>query len=174
VNEKKKKAGQQILEHDALRLSLDDDIIEYRRSMEPEVLRNLHETVANAKDTPLYKNKDFYAVMLIASDEVLRQPRTVYLARRSCPTPVYKQSVWKYMHASGQLEFLWSIPDAILYYDIVRNSGKYLKDKECADLAKMVLLMENGELKKWVLRENGEKPDAVIMINNKEQECLTM
>ena len=45
-------------------------------------------------------------------------------------------------------------------------------DKETAELAKFVILMENGELLKWVKKENGEKIDAVIRIENEEQACL--
>jgi hypothetical protein len=46
-------------------------------------------------------------------------------------------------------------------------------DKECADLAKFVILMESGELLEWVKKENGEKRDAVIKIQEQqESECL--
>src|ERR1700691_1288389 len=111
----KKKAGQQILEHDALRLDFEDDIIEYRKSMEREIAENIRQTAEKTVNTPAYKGKDFYIVLLQTVDRVLRQPRSIVLARHSCPTPVYKQSVWKYHHESGSMEYLWSIPDEILY-----------------------------------------------------------
>ena len=167
--EEKKTAGQQVLEHDARRLDFDDDIIEYRKSMEAELINNIHNTVAVSKNNTVYKGKDFYIVVLMSNDRVLRSPKSIVLARQSCPTPVYKQSVWKYHHASDSLEFLWSIPDSILYYHIVRNPSKYLNDKECADLAKFVLLMESGELLKWCKKENKEKQDAIIKINSCEK-----
>jgi|ERR1700761_4457591 len=166
--ENKKKAGQVILEHDSLGLDLEADIIEYRRAMEPDIMARLYDTALKAKDNTEYCGKDFYIVLLTTIDAVLRQPRIIPLARKSCPTPVYKQSVWKYRTVSGTLEFLWSIPDALLYYHILRNQTKYLADKETADLAKFVVLMESGELLDWVKKENGEKRDAVIKINNEE------
>lgn len=172
MNEKKKLAGQQILEHDNLKLELEDDIIEYRRAMEPDIMKRVYETAHNAKNQDGYIGKDFYVVLITTIDRVLRQPKVIPLARKSCPTPVYKQSVWKYRTATGDLEFLWSIPDAILYYHILRNQTKFLHDKETADLAKFVVLMESGELLEWVKRENGEKIDAVIKINNEENACL--
>ncbi len=168
----KKLAGQVIREHDAQGLDLEDDIIEYRRSMEPEIISRLYGTAENAKNQDGYRGRDFYVVLLMVADRVLRQPRLVYAARKSCPTPVYKQSVWKYQAGTGQLEPLWSIPDAILYYHILRNQAQYLNDKETAEIAKYVILMENGELENWVKKENGEKIDALIKINNEENVCL--
>ncbi|HEY5267610.1 MAG TPA: hypothetical protein VII94_00560 [Candidatus Saccharimonadales bacterium] len=168
----KKLAGQEILEHDNLCLDLEDDISEYRRAMEPDIMARLRDTTNKAKDTYGYIGKDFYIVLITTIDRVLRQPKIIPLARKSCPTPVYKQSVWKFKTASGELEFMWSIPDVILYYHILNNQAKYLNDKETADLAKFVVLMENGELLKWVKKENGEKIDAVIKINKEENSCL--
>jgi hypothetical protein len=160
----KKLAGQIIAEHHAKKLELEDDVIEYRRMMEKDILFGLNKTVHNAKDHPIYANKDFYVVMTKMIDRVLKQPRIISWARRSCPTPVYKQDVWKFIRSQGKLVPLWSIPDSILYNAILANSAKYLADKETEDLAKAVILMESGELLEYAKRENGEKIDAVIKI----------
>lgn len=170
--EQKKLAGQIITEHDSLALDFEADIIEYRRAMEPDIMASLRNAAQKAKDKEGYIGKDFYIVLITIVDKVLRQPRIIPLARKSCPTPVYKQSVWKYKTVTADLEFLWSIPDAILYYHILNNQHKYVTDKETAELAKFVILMESGELLKWVKKENGEKIDAVIRIGNEEQACL--
>lgn len=172
MSENKKKGGQVIVDHENLALNLEDDIIEYRRSMEPDIVARIHDTVSKTKATDGYVNRDFYVVLITTTDRVLRHPKITLLSRKSCPTPVYKQSVWKYKTNTGNLEFLWSIPDAILYYHILRNKAKCLENKDTADLAKFVILMENGELLKWVKKENGEKIDAVIKIKNEENECL--
>lgn len=164
----KKTAGQQILEHDQLRLEVEDDVIEYRRSMEPSIIAQVYQTAQDAKKELVYSKSDFYVVLITTNDRVLRHPRIITLARKSCPTPVYKQSVWKYIKDIDQLEFLWSIPDSILYYHILKNREKYLQDKETQELAKFVILMESGELLDWVKKENGEKQDAIIKISNKE------
>lgn len=172
MEESRKLAGKVVLEHDGLALDFEDDIIEYRRQMEPDIMARVHETAKKARADDGYRGKDFYIVLITTVDRVLRQPRIVLLARKSCPTPVYKQSVWKYRVSSDTLEFVWSIPDAILYYHILRNQPKYLNDKETSDIAKFVILMENGELLDWVKKENGEKIDAVIKINKEENACL--
>jgi len=140
--------------------------------MEPDIMVRLAQTADEAKNKDGYIGKDFYIVLITTVDRVLRQPKVIQLARKSCPTPVYKQSVWKYKTFTGQLEFLWSIPDPILYYHILNNKMKYMNDKETADLAKFVILMESGELLEWVKKENGEKIDAVIKINDEEKTCL--
>jgi hypothetical protein len=166
----KKTYGQQLLDHQSKNLELESDVIEYRREMEPDILRKIYNTITEAKTKPLYTNRNFYVVMLIKKERFGDTPRTLIFARRSCPTPTYKQCVWKYHNNSDHLEFLWSIPDIILYYHILRNKHKYLVDKECSDLTKFVILMESGELLEWVKHENGEKVDAVIKIS-KENEC---
>jgi hypothetical protein len=166
--DKKKLAGQIVLEHDKLGLNFDDDIIEYRRRMEPDIIARIRNTAQEAKNKIEYMGKNFYITLLTTIDHVLRQPRIILLARQSCPTPVYKQSVWKYETAADELVFLWSIPDSILYHHILRNHLKYVNDKETADLAKFVILMESGELLNWVKKENGEKIDALIKIAKEE------
>ncbi|HEX4068498.1 MAG TPA: hypothetical protein VHX42_00210 [Candidatus Babeliales bacterium] len=105
--EEKKLAGQVILEHDNLALDLEADIIEYRRAMEPDIMARLRDTAHKTKNQDGYRGKDFYIVLVTIVDRVLRQPRIIQLARKSCPTPVYKQSVWKYKTFSDELEFLW-------------------------------------------------------------------
>ena len=167
----KKLAGQIISEHNSLGLDLEADIIEYRQVMEPDIIARLHDTAHKAKDQEGYIGKDFYIVLITFVDRVLKQPRIIPLARKSCPTPTYKQSVWKYRTITADLEFLWSIPDSILYYHILNNQAQYLADKETAQLAQFVILMENGDLLRWVKKENGEKIDAVIKIDE-ENTCL--
>ncbi len=165
----KKTYGSQVIDHNSLYKTLDDDVIEYRREMEKDVIGNINAVITQALIDPQYTNRDFYIVLLMKVERLGQAPRTFVFARLSCPTPTYKQSVWKYHHFSGHQEFLWSIPDKILYYHIVNNSQKYLQDHETVDLAKFVLLMESKELLEWVRRENGEQQDAVILI--KEQDA---
>lgn len=162
----KKTYGQVVRDHKQKNIQTEDDIIEYRREMEPELIRNLNETAQKAKNDILYINKDFYVVMLIKVENIGQANRTFVFARRSCPTPVYKQCVWKYHRNSDSLEFLWTIPDQVLYWHIYHNRTKYFADKETAKLAKFVSLMESGELLEWIKKENGEKKDAVIRIAN--------
>jgi hypothetical protein len=164
----KKTYGQLVNEHWSQKHEHEDDVIEYRRMMEPEILKNIYGTIEQAKDKDLYKNHDFYVVLLMKTERMGGVPRTLVLARRSCPTPTYQQFVWKYYHVSGALEFLWGIPDQILYWHVYHNLSKYLKDKETHALANDVYLMESGKLEEFVIKENGEKPDGLIVYKNRE------
>lgn len=167
--EKKPTFGSVINAHRAQNHTLEDDVIEYRRAMEPSIMRRIHDEVNKVKTHPLYLNKDFYVMLLMKIEPMSQQPQTIIVARRSCPSAWYKQSVWKYHAVSGELEFLWTIPDQILYWHIWHNRDKYLQDPETKQLAQFVVLMETGQLEKWIVTENGEKPDAIIKIQNEEQ-----
>lgn len=160
----KKTAGQLVADHNIKNIGLEDDVIEYRRMMEPSIIADIHATIAKALKCPVYDNKDFYIVLLMNTERMLGALQFRTFARRSCPTPVYQQGVWKYHYASGTLEFLWSIPDQVLYWHVYHNAPKYLKDKECYEMARTVCMMESGELLEWVIKENGEKPDVIISV----------
>lgn len=165
VSELKKTVGQQVQENNSQGHILEDDVRAYTEAMSPLIQQSLYETAQEASKHPIYENRDFYIVLVKNIDRVLGQPKFQFWARRSCPTPVYKQDVFKYHHTSGELEFLWCIPSAMRYWDIIRNKTKYLTDKATARLAQFVLLMESGELLEWVKKENNELPDAIITLN---------
>lgn len=168
---KKKTYGQSLVEHIQKGYDLEDDVIEYRRVMEKDLVEKLHATATQAKSHTLYQNKDFYLVYLLKIERIGGVPRNYIFARVSCPTPTYRQSVWKYHHVSGHLEYLWTLPDKQLYADILRDYHRYLQDKECAQLAQFVCLDNSGQLLDWVKKENGEKIDGIITIA-KGDECL--
>jgi hypothetical protein len=157
--------GSQITAHNKKNLDLEDDVREYTKAMTPLILHTLQDTALKASQHPLYENRDFYLVFVKNVDRILGQPKFQCWARRSCPTPVYKQDVYKYHHLSGEIEFLWCIPSAQRYYHILANRQKYFENKNTKRLAQFVCLMESGELLRWVLKENGELPDAIITIN---------
>jgi len=161
----KKTFGQRLIEHDNLKLDMEDDVIEYRKQMEPAIIENIYKAAREAKKDTLYKNKDFYVELRITMESLAGVPNFRCFARRSCPTPATMQSVWKFHHVSDTFEFLWSLPSAILCNYIQSHPDKYLVDKETSELAKFVLLERSGELLEWVKKENGEKKDAVIRIN---------
>jgi len=143
--------------------NLDDDVIEYRRMMEPDIINDITKTVAASKNHPLYAHQDFYVVVLFKNERIASmQPRTFIFARRSCPTPHYKQAVWKYYHTSGELEFLWVIPDVHMCNWIIRNPAQI--NSETRMLEGFVSTFFSGEMDTFVKKENGEKKDMVIHV----------
>lgn len=169
----KKTVGQIVQENNDKGIELDDNVIEYTNEMAPLIVDILHSTASESAKHSLYSNRDFYVVLVKNVDRILGQPRFQCWARRSCPTPVYKQDVFKYHHISGELEYLWSIPALDRYWHIVRNKHLYINKKETARLAQFVLSMESGALLEWVKKENGELPDAIISNKPIENQILT-
>ena len=165
----KKTVGQQVQEHNDKGITLDDNVREYTNDMASLMIEAIYDAIGQALKSNLYIGKNFYIVLVKNVDAILGQPKIQCWARRSCPTPVYKQDVFKYHYISGGLEFLWCIPDKSRYWDIIYYPGKYLDKKETRRLAKFVLMMESGELLQFAKKENGELPDAVISIK-KEQD----
>lgn len=167
--EERKTVGQIILEHDAKGHDLQDDVHEYTLEMGKEIMANIHKAIQDALLRPVYQNKNFYISLVTTIDRMLHKPKNIPIVRLSCPTPVYKQSVWKYHYKSGGLEFLWSIPSMLRCQDVIKNPHKYKDDQESKLFAQFILLFESGELLEWVKKENGEKPDAVIKIKKDEE-----
>lgn len=161
--------GAQIEAHNDKNIPLEDDVRAYTEAMAPLLLSTLYETAQSASTHALYQKRDFYIVLVKNVDRVLGQPKFQCWARRSCPTPVYKQDVFKYHHTSGELEFLWCIPSEIRYWHIIHNSPLYLDRHETKRLAQFVISMESGALLEWVKKENGELPDAVISYKELEK-----
>jgi len=164
--------GYQIQKHNDKKIELEDDVRAYTEVMSPHIYKAIQDTAEQTSKHPKYENKNFYIVLVKNVDRILGQPKYQIWARYSCPTPVYKQDVFKYHYVSGELEFLWCIPSAQRYYHILNNRKHYFDNKETRRLAQFVCLMESGELLRWVIKENGEKPDAVITIN-KDNSVIT-
>jgi hypothetical protein len=136
--------------------------------MEPDIMSNVYQSIAEAKNHDLYRNKNFYVVLLLNVERLGGVPRTRVFVRQSCPTPVFKQVVWKYHYLSGSLEYLWTIPDSIRYYHILKNPGKYANDKNYGQTSKFVHLDHSGELLEWVKKENGEKKEGILRVIDKQ------
>lgn len=160
--------GQIVSDHNNKNLVLEDDVREYSKAMEPDLIQRIIDCADEAKKIDIYQNKDFYIVRLGKIERLGGVPRNMVFARRSCPSPSYNQTVWKFKHRVGTLEYLWHLPGKNRYMDIIQNAFEYTssKDKGAQNLAKFVLLDASGELLNWVKYENGELKDAIIKITH--------
>lgn len=143
---------------------------DYKRQNADDLLSAIAETVSIHKNFPLHLNKDFYVVISHIIDAALKKPVNKIMTRDSCPTPVYKQSVYKYHNAGGNLEFLWSLPTKEKVAKVVANPGNYLFEKDTGAAAKMCLLYHSGKLTEWAKKQNGNKIDNVVLKIKKEEE----
>jgi len=151
-------------------MGFEDDVREYSLEWGKQLHRKIWETIDAAKEHAAYKNRNFYIVLIKNRDVFNEKAKDAIHVRVSCPTPVYKQDVFKYHHLTGSLEFLWCIPDKLKYYHILNNKQRYYENKETRRQCQFVVLMESGELLKWVKKENGELPDAVLSIKSDTKE----
>jgi hypothetical protein len=157
--------GQILAEHRAKNQILEDDIREYTKAMEPAIMNQINEGITQALADPVFQNKDFYIEMRIKFHHLGRVPETIVFVRHSAPTPSYKQTVWKYFHESGSLDYLWHLPDLRLYTQIIHNAHEYSQKKEYQNMVKFVLMDASGDLLTFVKRLNGDKPDAIIKVS---------
>jgi hypothetical protein len=166
----RKTVGEQVQENEARGLTLEDDVREYTYVMGRDIMKEMRAFADSVSSSEAFIGKDFYVVLVINADRMLHQPKFQFLPPRySCPTPVYKQAVWKFHKNTKELEYLWNIPSKQRYEDILKNKQKYLEDPKWKKQAEIVLFMESGALLNWVKKECGELPDAIIRITPKDE-----
>jgi len=98
---------------------------------------------------------DFYLVVLLRKERVLDNVlRQMFFPRKSCPTPNYDQTVFRYHRGSDALEFLWTIPDEATCVFLLDNYS--LLSPEEKSLADMVQEFADGDLLREAAKLNGE------------------
>lgn len=104
---------------------------------------------------------DFYIVVITKKERLMMNVlRNYFMARISCPTPDYDQTVYRYDHDSDILEFLWVIPskEACL---LIKDSALYI-DSEEKQLVQFVLDFADGTLFEKAKKLNGESADSIF------------
>jgi hypothetical protein len=157
-----------------------EETLEISRQMSETRLKKLYALTHEARKKDYFSNINFYIVLVPSQKytavqipgqklpEMIMEPEDKVFFRRSCPTPAYNQNVWKYHKETDQLEFLWSIPRKNISDDLYRNRNRYLSNPALKSRTSFVVMMESGELEKWVAKENKEdpnKPKAIIKVN---------
>jgi len=105
---------------------------------------------------------EFYVVVLTKKERLMPNLlRNYFIPRISCPTPNYDQIVYKYDHRSGDLIFLWVIPDRDTCYALKKNAHEV--DPSEYELLRFVLDFADGTLFKISKRLNGEMEDSPLL-----------
>jgi hypothetical protein len=107
---------------------------------------------------------DFFVVVLQKKERVLQNVvRNQFLYRRSCPTPTYNQSVFRYSRKDDELEYIWSLPDKDSCYMLRANALQVISEER--DMLKFVLDFFDGTLDNMAQTYNGEaKKDPLAII----------
>jgi hypothetical protein len=84
-------------------------VIDQEREMQKGILEELYVCLGSNKSK--YQG-DFFIVMLRKRERAMSNVfRNYFFARKSCPTPTFDQTVFKYHREHDALEFIWVIPD---------------------------------------------------------------
>jgi hypothetical protein len=128
------------------------DPIELERSMQKDYLKNVWECVERSKS--IYSDQ-FYVTVLTKQEYLMPNVfRNYFFARKSCPTPNYDQSVFRYTTTDDKLEYIWTIPDRDTCYTLVNQA--LLVAPEEQELLNFVLQFKNGELAQLAMQLNNE------------------
>lgn len=149
---KKKTVGQEALEI-FQKGTYESSPIALQEEMTREYYQNLIDCALNNRKH--FKGK-FFIVVLTKNEKLLPNVfRNYFFARKSCPTPDYDQSVFRYNNLAEEVEYLWTIPSQDASYHLLENQ-RYVHIKE-QDLLGFVIQFKKGELFRLAKKLNGEK-----------------
>lgn len=105
----------------------------------------------------------FYVVVLTKAEKLMPNVfRNYFLARSTCPTPSYDQSVFRYNKSTGRIEYLWTVPDRNVCQHLKDNASQVVESEKM--LLQFVLKFLNGTLLESCKKINKEQSDLNIII----------
>ena len=103
-------------------------------------------------------NRDFFIEILGKWERIYGSDRPkirLYpFVRKSCPTPNYDHTVFKYNHKDDTIDYLWTLPDKDTYNWYLENANIVHPDRW--ELLKMILRDHEGDLLRQCKKLNGE------------------
>ena len=142
-----------LAKHDGYQVSAVDQATENTK----DYMKNLYECVD--RGIVLYPGKDFYVHVETKKEKLLENVlRNYFIPKSDCPTPNYDQAIYKYMHASGDLVFMWVVPDRGTFFYFKENWKEIPPEEK--DLLTFIRMFDDGTLLKLAKRLNGEKDDS--------------
>jgi hypothetical protein len=128
-----------------------------------EQLTDYDKSLAECIDKALLTHPgDFYVVVISKKERLLENVlRCYFFSRKTCPTPEWDQTVYKYHRLSGP-EFLWVVPSKDTC-ELFMRSAPYIVLEE-RGLLNFVQQFTDGTLMKIAKSLNGEAPDSPLII----------
>lgn len=134
--------------------------MELQEGMQEEYIDELWSTIKNNQA----KYGDTFFVEVLTKRERLMPNvfRNYFVARTSCPTPFYDQTVFCYTKSTDKLEYIWTVPakDTCLY--LAENASQLHPSEK--HLYEFVRQYVTGELLKFCKKLNKEENDHSIII----------
>lgn len=131
---------------------LDHSPEEQMREQLEDYEKNVLEAIETGKK--LYDG-DFYIVVETKKEPKMQNViRNYFIARQTCPTPTYDNSVYKYHWRDEHLEFLWVLPSKEVYKMFKDRALEIPSDQK--ELLGFVLDDADGTLLRLCKKLNGE------------------
>lgn len=144
------------------------DPIEIQRATEKEYINELTWCIKHAQKKTMCRDTcdkdcanrssldgDFFIEALTKKEKILENTlRNYFIPRRSCPTPHFDQTVYRYNSKSDDVEFLWVVPDKDTCETFHQNKNKIVPAEQ--DLLRNVLAYYDGTLFNMMKQLNGE------------------
>lgn len=127
--------------------------IDLEREMHKDYVQNIHDAIFRGKQD---FSGNFYIVVITKKEPLMKVViRNYFTPRKSCPTPDYDQTVYRYKRADDLLEFLWVIPSKDTCILLKENALQVAPEEQ--ELLRYVLDFADGTLFKLAKKLNGEK-----------------
>jgi hypothetical protein len=134
-------------------------VMEQQAQMQSEYMKYLLEQVDIGYEK--YKNT-FYIEVQTKNEKLLTNVfRNYFIDRKTCPTPNYDQSVYRYNMEKGQVEYLWTVPSRDACFHLLENRDKVVQEER--GLLEFVLLYARGDLLKLCKKLNNELEHSTIL-----------
>jgi hypothetical protein len=110
-------------------------------------------------------DKTFYISVITKKERLFDKVfRNYFIVRKTCPTPEYDQSVFRFEIPSEKLQYLWTLPDKDTYNHLSTNRMSVVKEEY--QLLSFVLSDMDGSLLRLAKELNGEKQDSILLQGN--------
>lgn len=98
---------------------------------------------------------DFFIVVLFKKERHLQNIiRHYFFYRKTCPTPTYDQTVYKYHRHSKEVEYIWTVPDNVTCLNL--PLCKHDLPDEHQRLVHMIEAFRCGDLDRYCAKLNNE------------------
>ncbi len=126
---------------------------ERMQEMLSEYERGVIDAVNSGKNS--YTGSDFFIVALTKREQLMQNIiRNYFIPRKSCPTPQYDQTVYRYVSKDDRLDMLWTLPSIAAIQNLLAH--KHELDPSFFQLLQFVLDFLDGKLEKLAQVLNNE------------------
>lgn len=115
--------------------------------------KNIEECINNLKAND--PTGDYYVVVITKKEPLMHNVlRNYFMGRRTCPTPDYDQTVYKWDGKRNQISFVWTIPSRDTCILLLQNKSKVAREEH--GLLDFVIKFYEGTLFELAKKLNGE------------------